>query len=80
MAEQLAAVPLLEPAHSSADALTLRGKVTIGDITCHVIFPGLHPDWAMTDERDLDPPYEHRQERTPSWSVTDWGLFTIMNL
>jgi hypothetical protein len=74
MAEQLVAVPLLEPAYSSADVLPLRGSVTIGDKTCHLIFPGLHPDWAMTDERDLEPPYEHRQERSPNWLVTDWGF------
>jgi hypothetical protein len=74
MAEQLVAVPLLEPAHSSADALTIRGKVTIGGIACHVVLPGLHPDWATTGERDLEPPYEHWQERTPNWSATDWGF------
>ena len=70
------AVPLLEGAHSSADALTLRDAATIGGIQCHVVLPGLHPAWAMTGERDLDPPYDDYQERYPNWPIadTDWGF------
>jgi hypothetical protein len=70
------AVPLLEGAHSSADALTLRDTATIGGVQCHLVLPGLRPDWAMTGERDLDPPYDEYKGRDPNWPVadTDWGF------
>ncbi len=70
------AVPLLEGAHTSADALTLRDAATIGGIQCHVVLPGLHPAWAERGERDLEPPHDEYEERDPNWPIadTDWGF------
>jgi hypothetical protein len=70
------AVPLLEGAHSSADALSLREAATIGGIQCYVVLPGLHPAWAERGERDLEPPHDEYQGRDPNWPIadTDWGF------
>jgi hypothetical protein len=71
---QHVAVPLLEGAHSSADALTLSGRLSIGGIECQLLLPTLRPDWAMTGERDLESPYEPDAESGRSWPMTEWGF------
>jgi hypothetical protein len=71
--KQHVAVPLLEGAHSSVDALTFRDVATIGGIECHVLLPGPHPAHVMTGGRHLQPPYDEHHERDPNWPDTDWG-------
>ena len=71
---QHVAVPLLEGAHSSAGALTLSGRLSIGGIECDLLLPSLRPDWAMTGERDLESPYDPDVVSGRSWPMTDWGF------